>query len=235
MRVYIAGVGSERQYTRSQRSFERIRTRPGDVSEIKFERRGDINRIILCKDFLASDADAIYLVDLDMTFHPNVLERLRTHDVDMVTGHYFRRQIKPMLSICSVSEDGTWPYHPLADIPRKGMHKVISTGMGNVLIQRSVVEAVQGMLPPGASPFAIGPMPEMVHGDHGNFGADTRFFSLAHKAGFQLWLDAHPECEAEHAATVWLNRDLYDILRTSEREAMAKYWEKTFHAEIVNG
>jgi hypothetical protein len=127
-----------------------------------------------------------------------------------------------------VSSDGTWPYHPLVDIPDDGLHEIACAGFGNVLIKRKVIEDVIKLLPPGEHPFQIGPMPEMVDGDHGAFGADFRFFTYARRLGYKLWLDAHPDAEARHAATLWVDRRIYNIMRPHQSKKRQRYWNETF-------
>jgi hypothetical protein len=71
-------------------------------------------------------------------------------------------------------------------------------------------------LPPGMSPVAIGPIPE-VEGDHSNWGPDFRFFHLARKAGFKLYLDA--SIESLHGVTVWLGHQSAEKLAEQDKWA----------------
>lgn len=232
MRVFLAGVSSYMQFVASLNTFHDMKIRDGDEKATNYNARGDIARITLCNEFLRrAEFDAIFMADLDMKYPPDLLERLRSHDVDMVTGHYFKRQPNPIQSVVSVSSDGSWPYHPLVDIPDDGLHEVACTGMGNVLIKRKVIEDVIKALRPGEHPFQIGPMPEMVDGDHGSFGADFLFFTTARQLGYRLWLDAHPDAEARHAATLWVDRRIYNIMRPHQYKKREGYWRETFRYE----
>ena len=220
MRVYVAGVTSERQYAESVADFHELKIREGDIRAMKSDTRGDIARIIMCADFLEQfhdPDDAILMMDLGMRFSEDLLEKLRAHDLDMVSAHYYMRTFRPMMSVVRVSENGQWPFTPLLDVPREGLHPVALAGFGAVLIKRKVVEAVAKQLPPGVPPFAIGSMPEMTDGDHGPFGSDFYFFTRAKRAGYQLYLDASVECA--HGTTVWLDRDIYDKLDHTEGHA----------------
>src|SRR3990167_7520049 len=207
------------QYVQGMVSLHNLTTRPGDTNPIEFGSRGDIARTKLCSDFLSKpEYDAILQLDLDMDHPPDLLEWLRndmTHgNLDMVTGHYFRRQSypAPMLSIISLlSTDDTWSYPSLLDLPDSGLMEVACTGMGNVLIHRRVVEAVAKRLPPGDNPFAMRPMPRYAGGYHHNWGSDYAFFTLARSLGYRLWLDC--AVESKHAVTFWVGRELYKIFK----------------------
>jgi hypothetical protein len=130
-----------------------------------------------------------------------------------------------------ITDDDTWPYPPLITIPDDGLHEIACTGFGCVLIKRHVVEAVMKMLPPGAPPFSLGPMPEVANNDHGPFGSDYNFFIRARRAGYKLWLDAG--LESEHACNIWLNRKWYERLGGDTAET---YWKPFWrHAMSING
>ena len=218
MKVYVAGVSGERQYLKSLNSFHELLTRPGDTKNLPQKvMRGDVNRMAFCDSFLASDCDALLMLDCDMVHPKDLLERLREHDVDMVTAHYFKRST-PLESVCSISPDGTWPYIPLpiSEVAIEGLLEIASTGFGNVLIKREVIQAVSDSLGGEGHPFALGPNPEMANGENAHFGSDMRFFHKARQLGFKLWLDC--ELESLHASTMWVSRQLYERLREPEWE-----------------
>ena len=235
MRVLVAAVSSQTQYVRSLNSYYELKTRPGDEKLLSRGTRGDAARIELCAEFLKRrEFDAILLLDLDMILPEDLLEKLREHDLDMVSGHYYKRDISPMVSIAMVSPDGTWPYVPLDPVPDSGLVEVITAGFGCVLIKRHVVEAVKRRLPPGGYPFAIGPMPEMTNGDYLSFGADFRFFTRARQAGFRLFVDTSVECL--HGTVVWLGRKLYKRLRNPAKMAdhMREFWKINLRVHGMN-
>ena len=216
MNVYVAGVTGEQQYVKSLNAFHSLDLSPGDeVRMLDTFTRGDVTRMSFCDDFLDGDADAIAFLDLDMLHPKHLIQRLKSHNKDMVTAHYWKRST-PMESVCSVSPDGTWPYVPLKDFPTDGLMEIASTGLGAVLIKREVIETVKRSLPESQHPFSLGPMPEMTNAET-SFGSDMRFFHLARKLGYKLWLDCG--LESKHAATVWLGRELYNRLREPDWEA----------------
>ncbi len=229
MRVLVGGVTSENGHVGCVETFLNIRVRPGDERKLAWRGRGDASRSDLAVEFLSrKEFDALFLCDVDMAFKPGVLERLRGHDLEAVSGHYFRRRFNPMVSIATVVEDGKWPYFPLWDIPDDGLLEVTTVGFGCVLIKRHVLEMVQASLPPGTPALALGPLPEMTKGDYSTFGSDYRFWAIARKLGFKVWLDCNIEAEAAHAATVFLTRELYTQVRGWQAEKAASYWKTLY-------
>ena len=217
MDIFVAGVSSELQYTKGVNSFRSLELGANDIAALHYGATGLTARKALCSEFLKKkEYDAIALFDLDMEFPVDTIQRLRKHGLDMVSGHYYRRQMKPMVSIIDISLDETWPYIPLLDVPQSGLHEIASTGMGCVLIRRQVIEAVAAELPPLLHPFDNGPL-EWLTGSHINLGQDKRFFALARRLGYKLWLDAEIKCR--HAITNWIDDDFYNKNRSKATQA----------------
>ena len=222
MNIFIAAVGSEKQYTKTIGSYYELTIQEGDQRASMFGRPGFLARMDLCDAFLQDKTkDAILLVDLDMVLPRDGLEKLRAHDLDMVCGHYFRRDTSPLMSVCQIVDIEQGVQVPLVDVPDKGLLELRGTGFGFVLIKREVVEAV-AELDKIFHAFAPGPVPEMGHYDI--HGQDIRFFFYAHKLGYKLWLDAGVECK--HATTMYTSKYLYDILRPHQEKEWAKEWER---------
>jgi hypothetical protein len=207
VRVYIGIATTDTQHVKSLKSCYGIARREGDGLFLPDAfATGHVTRSNFGTDFQAkTNYDAILLLDADQAHHEHTLEILREtmekHDLDMVCAHYYRRQTYPVQSLCYEWGDGQWPFLPMLNPPLSGLHMIGPTGLGCVLIHRRVVEAVQAYLPKGSSPFDIGTLPEIV-GDSGHFGSDFRFFIIAFKLGFRLWLNA--DVESLHAVTLWL-------------------------------
>jgi len=214
MNVYIAGISGDEQYFHSLRSFENIRLGPGDTKQGRSSGRGDVARRLACGEFLEGKWDAIAMLDMDMLHDPDLVLKLANHNLDMVTGHYYAGNSRNVHSVCWDVGDGKWPYPPLTKIPRSGLHEIAVTGMGNVLIKREVVESVAKYLPKGDHPFAIGPAPEIT-GDASSLGTDFRFFSIARKLGYKLWLDA--DIESKHGVLFWVGHEIADKLYNPQK------------------
>lgn len=187
-----------------------MKRQPGDALFWQATNQGEIGRQIAVDQFLATDYPLLMMCDLDQDFPPDTLEKLRAHDLDMVTGHYMQRKTSTLKSVWMYTIDGNWPYIPYLynQIPQDGMHRLASSGLGCVLIKREVVEAVKNYLShwePNSNPFEIGKVPEeAIH--YGTWGSDMRFFYYAQRLGYELWGDA--SLDIPHAANIWVNRDI---------------------------
>jgi len=218
MRVFVIGVSTESQYVNGILAFRDLIIGANDIMAVHHGATGLYARKAGCTEFLErKDCDALFMLDLDMTYPKDALKRLREHDLDMVSGHYYKRQLQPMFSVVDMSPDGTWPYIPLMDVPQSGLHEIASTGMGCVLIKRNVIEAVARKLPPLSHPFDNGPL-EWLTGSHFSLGQDKRFFSMARKLGYKLYLDADVRCK--HAVTAWIDDDFYMRNRDEKSQSM---------------
>ena len=223
MRIFVAGVSSETQYVKSLISFYAMRLQDGDYRTLDAGKPGIHARRNIGSQFEEkTEYDALLMLDLDMLLPDDMLEKLRAHDLDMVTGHYFRRRTNPMISVVQIERDG-WPYIPLKDVPDDGLHEIASTGLGCVLIKREVYMAVKDTLPLGGHPFSEASL-EWLTGESGHFGADIAFFVQARRLGYKLWLDASIECA--HGHTVWLTKKLYDQLGHADKQL--ETWGKLF-------
>lgn len=238
MKVYIAAVSSETQNVGSLITLYGLDKRAGDELFIEYRTRGDVARESLLENFRKrNEFDAYLALDADQRHPPNMLERLRedmeTHNLDMVCAHYYRRETKLIQSLCYEVGDGTYPFIPYLDPPRDGLHEIAWTGLGCVLIHRRVIEAVWATLPEGQTPFAIGTLPNEAN-DYANWGSDVRFFIMARRLGFKLWLDA--SLESLHAVTLWLGHKSADKLINYTEWANSAHdlWEERLKIHGMN-
>ncbi len=222
MKVFVAGVSSELQYVDGLISFHGLRIGSRDKMAVHKGATGLAARKALCTEFLMNkEFDALMMLDLDESYPEDTLTRLRNHDLDMVTGHYYRRQMDPMMSIAEFGD--VWPYTPMVNVPHSGLHEVAVAGFGCVLIKRHVIEAVAETLPPLSHPFDNGPLGWLT-GTSIGLGPDKRFFALARQQGYKLMMDAEVKCE--HGVTAWLDDSLYEKLRNKNSQArlFSGYW-----------
>ena len=202
-----------------------IRLRPGDSGpNWHHAARGDISRSMFIDKFLAGDWDNLLFLDGDMRFPPDLLERLRAHDLPFVAGLYFRRQLDPMWPLAFEYERPlALPFTPLYDYPKRGLVRVNASGCGCWLVKREVFADIQAEmkrtikerlgLDLARVPFMMdGPMPE-VRDDYQRIGADLRFCYYAQRAGYDIWLDCDPELDIGHFAHIPLTRKDYEAQR----------------------
>jgi hypothetical protein len=232
LRIFLAVATGSSQHVKSLKSIFTLHRLEGDGVFFTDEFGiGLSTRIAMEQSFLEKkEYDAIFMIDADQYNPPDVLDKLResmeSNDLDMVCGHYYRRATKPIESLCFEIGDGTYPFQPMLDIPREGLHEIAMTGFGCVLIRRRVMEAVQSSVPKGASAFAVGPIPEVTK-DYGLFGQDFSFFIMARRLGYKLWLRA--DVESLHGTTMWLGHEAADKL--VDYQAWADKQQKLFEEE----
>lgn len=95
-------------------------------------------RNTLSAAFLKSDATHLLFIDSDMTFFPQDVARLLSHDVDIVGGFYPKKQ--PELAwVCNVAS---------GELPdARGLQRVRYMGTGFMLIKREVFERMRAEFP----------------------------------------------------------------------------------------
>lgn len=168
-----------------------IRREPGDILDVMSATTGDMARETLTQRFLATDCEWIFYADADMIFPPDILDRLLAHNVDMVTGLYFRRDV-PVLPIAYGASEH-WPLCPLFEYPEKGLIPVGAGGFGCLLVHRRVFDKMREVLRPGEEFITHGPL-EWKTGDYSRVGNDLRFYQNVTKCGITPYLDPTIKC-----------------------------------------
>lgn len=208
MRTFVAVISGSTQHVKGMLSCIQMELDDGDKLFIQYTTQGYAARADTGDRFLASDYESIMFLDADM-FHPvDALKKLKSHDKDIVVGHYYKRQTNPMMS-CVLALNGyddRWPYLPYVDPPRSGLHEVAAGGFGIALIKRQVVVDVMKYLGE-LQPFQNGPLPDIA-GDVLQFSSDVRFFLAARHLGYKVWLDA--SVESLHGTLCWVGHEFYD-------------------------
>ena len=146
--TYIGVVGPESDVGLCRDSIQQIQRRPGDsapgwVRATKgFEaRQAHIN------NFIKSQHSHILLLDHDMVFPEDTLERLRSHNLPFVSGLYMRRQYQPIAPVWFRPWRGQWPYEPWTGPIKTGqLHKIGASGWGCMYMHRSVVMDTKAVL-----------------------------------------------------------------------------------------
>lgn len=211
MNIFVAIASSHMQYVGGLLSCTEVDREDGDKFFIQHGSHGYMARNELGTEFLDKpNYDAILLLDADMRHSEDALAKLRAHNLDIVVGHYFKRQTDPMQSaLLALNPDMFWPCFPLMDIPDSGLVEVGAGGFGIALLSRKVVEEVCTYLGGPNELFMNGKVPGLER--EGVFGSDVRFFLAARQLGYTVWMDAG--VESLHATTAWLGRQLYGKIR----------------------
>jgi len=210
MRVYLAAVGAHNAPTHGVASIERIQRRAGD-SEVVYRSwtSGTLSRGYHADEFLGSEYDAIFMLDCDMRYPADCLERLRDRDLPITTGLYLRRDVGEMLPAAweeplNVEE---FPLIPLLDFPQDDLIPVGAVGHGFLLVKRKAMEDIAEAVSPG--PLMLrAPMPEWTGQGDLHVGPDVRMCLWARRLGYRIWMDTG--CRAEHYITGSLRVEDYE-------------------------
>lgn len=142
--VYIGVVGPENEIGDCRDSIQQMAVPDG--SELWFNRatKGYEARQAHFNKFIAGGHDWMLLLDHDMIYERDTLQRLMSHGVDYVSGYYLQRRYRPLIPVWFHPFDGQFPLRPFIEQPEPGrLHPLGGSGWGCVLIHRRVVEAVR--------------------------------------------------------------------------------------------
>lgn len=159
---------------------------------------------------LEGEADYLFFLDSDMTFAPDMLQKLledAESGKDIITALCFRRRpdynpaiwkkLRPGMPGESVVET-------YDDYPEGDMFEVEACGMAAVLIRTKVLKDV---FEKEKALFA--PIP--------GYGEDVSFCLRARRAGYSLWCDSR--IRIGHIATTIVTEDTYKAYRQKQEEA----------------
>jgi len=133
--------------------------------------------------------DYLLFIDSDITFPTWGLERLISHNKDIVGGMYHKK-LPPHLPL--VYKFKNWKHTPIANPPAK-LFECDAIGTGFLLIKRKVLEALYNpkFARKNGYPFNFIQKP-----DGNDIGEDLAFCIRAKKKGFKVWCD--PTIPLEH-------------------------------------
>ena len=142
-------------------------------------------RNLIADWIVKGDYDYLFAVDADISFPPDTLKKLLSHDKDMVSGIYIQRiPGKHCIEIMRRNNMGGVSHIPWEEIRGKGLVKVDSAGFGCVLIKREVFTSIE--------------YPHFVYKsalDHNHtISEDIYFFLKAAAAGKEIWADTSLLC-----------------------------------------
>ena len=146
--VYIGIVGPDGEYGPCRDSIERL-ARRGYDSPLQYIRatKGYEARQWHINKFIESHYDFIFLMDVDMIFPQNALERLRSHEMPYLSGFYMRRNLDAMGPVWYRPFTGKFPLEPwVGEIEEGQLHRIGASGWGCILAHRSVILGVRELL-----------------------------------------------------------------------------------------
>ena len=141
-------------------------------------------------------------VDDDITIPHGGVERLISHDLPIVGGLYYCRDFKPCIFDTDKAEK--WE-----TAPGTGLVEADGTGFGCLLMRIEILVQL-------AEHFGDLAWCQMPHegGGWAHVGEDVFFFRRVKELGIPVYVDCDVQCS--HAITIGLNRDLVELVRTTE-------------------
>lgn len=231
--AYIGVVGPDTIPVQAVISIMNIARRPGDAApHFQIATKGYEARQKCIDEFMASEHDFCLLLDHDMIFPPDTLERLRSHKLPYVSGLYMRRRFAPMIPIWFEPYTGEWPQSPFMKDPERGkLHPIGASGWGCILIHREVIEKTRPLLGGQQelleeSMHSWADSGEILRGRHDPVGSDVRYPIYALRAGYQLFGD--PDVRCSHLMMYPLSPDDYSGTPESTRQE----WAQKLHTEV---
>jgi hypothetical protein len=151
---FIATAGGEVEHASCRDSINGISRRQGDIGP--FFGRGtkgfEVRQANLNK-FMESKHDFILLLDHDMIFPTDTLERLRSHGLPYISGFYTRRVYNPVWPVWFYDNPkGEFPFAPYLDMPKQEANghyppvRLGASGWGCMLLHREVIEETRKIL-----------------------------------------------------------------------------------------
>lgn len=193
-------------------------TKYGDVIMLQSSPRIASARNEIVGKFLESSADWLFMVDADMVFAPDVVDKLvesaEESNVKIMGGlafvyHKASGKVEPTLKILTSSDP--IQFEPAWQFPPDAVVKVDATGAACVLIHRTVFEDVE--LKHGKSQYTWFAESEK---DGQEFGEDVTFFLRAKSCGHSVYVNTG--IEFGHMKSRPLTLDDYVAYRQSLKE-----------------
>jgi len=140
----------------------------------------------LIADWVVKGYDYLFAVDSDISFAPDTLYKLLSHDKDVVSGIYRQRNAdRQTLEIFEENDRGGYSHIDWEKIRGQGLVRVGACGFGCVLVKKQVMTDIG--YPQFAYKSAI---------DHNNTFSEDLYFALrAKEKGFELYADTSILCD----------------------------------------
>lgn len=146
----------------------------------------------LIAHWAVSGYDYLFAVDSDISFPPDTLEKLLSHDVDIVSGVYRQRLPEQKLELYQRNNIGGVSNIVWENIRDQGLVEIAGCGFGCVLVKAQVLRDI------GAPQFEY-----HVALDHNQtVSEDVDFCRKATDRGFRIWADTDVICD-HHGSTVY--------------------------------
>jgi|688.fasta_scaffold00357_12 FkbM family methyltransferase len=138
----------------------------------------------LIADWAVKGYDYLWAVDADMAFAPDTLQKLLSHNKDVVTGIYRQRKPEQILEVYENNNTGGVNHIPYYKIQNRGVVEIAACGFGCVLVKSEVFRSI------GYPQFMYYPALDHSH----TISEDIDFCRKAKDKGFTIWADTSIVC-----------------------------------------
>ena len=144
---------------------------------------------------LQSGASHILFIDSDMKFPEDTIERLLSHNKDIVAANYVQRVLQHKWTAMINGES-------LSSVGKTGLQEVDAIGMGVCLIKTNVFKQMKR------------PRFNMAWNDAGGYywGEDVSFCNSARELGFKIWIDHDLSQFVQHIGSIELGVNHHAIV-----------------------
>ena len=143
-------------------------------------------RNLIADWIVKGDWDYLFAIDYDISFPPDTLVKLLSHDKDIVSGVYIQRfHDRHVIEIFERNQSGGYNHIPWDNIKNKGLVEIGACGFGCVLIKKQVMVDI------GYPQFKY--HSALNHNE--TFSEDLDFARKSYDKGFKLWCDTSITCE----------------------------------------
>lgn len=145
---YIGVVGGEIENGECRDTISNILRREGDTMRFIRGTKGYESRQMHLNNWQTTEHSFILLLDHDMKYPPDILEKLRAHGLPYISGLYMRRRYSPIGPVWyEYGPPGVMPMTPWTDPIEPGkLYKLGASGWGCLLMHRDVLTATQKLL-----------------------------------------------------------------------------------------
>jgi glycosyltransferase involved in cell wall biosynthesis len=132
------------------------------------------------------DWDYLFAIDHDISFAPDTLIKLLSHDRDVVSGVYIQRfHDRHVVEVFERNESGGYTHLPWNRLKDKGLMEIGACGFGCVLVKKHVLSTI------GYPQFKY--HPALDHSQ--TFSEDLDFARKSYEKGFKIWCDTSILCD----------------------------------------
>jgi hypothetical protein len=156
------------------------------------------------------DADYLFMIDCDMKFPSDALERMIALDKDIVAGVYYMRGYPHLPMVYEWIDNNDFAHHRnLVKIPTEPF-KADSVGSGFLLISKKVLDGyTKDTYKKHGKPFSHKIYDDGLGGD--TVGEDTSFCMRMRELGYEIWAD--PTIELGHIGKLEVNSGIWAIAK----------------------